>query len=138
LSLQERLIEKALPPGARVVKELGDGLMLWFDEAAGAVETCLDLQSEFERESASSGRPLWVRMGLHWGAPARRGGDLIGHDVNLASRIVNVAGPGEVVLSESAKGHAEAASHGITFEELGPVVLKGIPAPVVLFRAGRG
>ena len=30
LSLQERLVRNALPPGARIVKELGDGLLLWF------------------------------------------------------------------------------------------------------------
>ena len=137
LALQERLVEKALPPGARVVKELGDGLLLWFSDAATAVNTLLDLQAIFEDEAERNELPLWVRMGLHWGAPAQRRGDLIGHDVNLASRIVNVAAPGEVVVSEAAKRAAEGAARGVVFEELGPVILKGIPAPVPLFRAAR-
>ena len=64
LAVQERLVEAALPPGARVVKELGDGLLLWFPDACGAVETSLDLQDTFERESNESMLPLWVRIGV--------------------------------------------------------------------------
>jgi adenylate cyclase len=137
LAVQERIVQATLPPGSRLVKELGDGLLLWFDGAADAVNTCLDLQAAFESESAKSDFPLWVRMGLHWGAPFQRGADLIGHDVNLTSRIVNVAGPGELVLSEAAKTAAEDGCPNVAFEELGPVVLKGIPTPVPLFRASR-
>jgi adenylate cyclase len=137
LAVQERLVQAALPARARLVKELGDGLLLWFDTASDAVNTCLDLQEAFEEESMRSELPLWVRIGLHWGTPTERRGDLIGHDVNLTSRIVNVAGAGELVLSDAAKGAAESGCPGVTFEELGPVVLKGIPAPVALFRATR-
>ena len=43
LSLQERLVRDALPPGARIVKELGDGLLLWFPTALASLTTCLDL-----------------------------------------------------------------------------------------------
>ena len=43
--------------------------------------------------------PLWVRIGLHWGQQTVRRPDLVGHDVNVAARIVDVAGPGEVLLS---------------------------------------
>ncbi len=137
LSVQDRLVHEALPEGARIVKELGDGLLLWFSGAAGALITCLNLQEAFEEETARSGLPLWVRMGLHWGSPTERGRDLIGHDVNLASRIAAVAGPGEVLVSEQAMLAAAPDATGVSFEELGPVMLKGIPAPVALFRARR-
>jgi adenylate cyclase len=137
LTTQERIVRDALPLGSRLVKELGDGMLLWFGNCAEAVRTCLDLQAAFEKESSAGDVPLWVRIGLHWGTPTERRGDLIGHDVNLASRIVNVAGAGEVVVSEAAKAAAESECHDIAFEELGPVVLKGIPVPVPLFRATR-
>ena len=45
--------------------------------------------------------PLWVRAGLHWGRPSSRGDDLVGHDVNVAARIVDVAAPGELLCSGS-------------------------------------
>ena len=86
LSLQERIVRDALPPGARIVKELGDGLLLWFPTATASLTTCLDLQDSFERESQDPLLPLWVRIGLHWGRPAARGDDLVGHDINVTAR----------------------------------------------------
>jgi adenylate cyclase len=137
LTEQERIVRAALPSDARIVKELGDGLLLWFASCGDAVHTCLDLQTAFEGQSSDSDFPLWVRIGLHWGTPTERRGDLIGHDVNLASRVVNLAGPGEVVVSEAAKVAAEPECRDVAFDELGPVVLKGIPQPVRLFRVER-
>jgi len=67
LGTQERLVQNCLPDGARVVKELGDGLLLWFPDAAVALTTTLRLQEEFESESSVSELPLWVRIGVHGG-----------------------------------------------------------------------
>ena len=74
-------------------------------------------------------------MGIHWGCPYPRGDDLVGHDVNVAARIVGVAGPGEVLLSAAACEQVDERVAGVTLDELGPVVMKGIPEPVRLFRA---
>ena len=135
LSIQERLVRETLPSGARIVKELGDGLLLWFGDACEAVETSLRLQERFEHESMSSDLPLWVRCGMHSGQQTRRGEDLVGHDVNVAARIVDVAGPGEVLLSDATLQRVDGKLTGVSFEELGPVVMKGIPQPVRLYRA---
>ena len=135
LSLQERLVRAALPAEARIVKELGDGLLLWFSDACEALNTSLRLQQRFEAESAESELPLWVRVGMHSGRPTPRGEDLVGHDVNVASRVVDVAGPGEVLLSEATMAEVDDKLPDVTFEELGPVVMKGIPNPVRLYRA---
>ena len=125
----------ALPPGARIVKELGDGLMLWFDDVVEAVETGLALQCNFEsRVAASADFPLWVRIGIHWGSPVLRRGDLLGHDVNLASRICAFATPGETVISDAAWRALEGRLSNGRFDELGPVVMKGIPEPVPLYQ----
>ena len=137
LSAQERLVRKALPTGARIVKELGDGLLLWFPDACAALDTSLHLQQQFEKEAAEAMLPLGVRMGMHSGRQTRRGDDLIGHDVNLAARVVDVAGPGEVLLSDATRAEIESKLPDVSFEELGPVVMKGIPAPVPLYRALR-
>jgi adenylate cyclase len=135
LSSQERLVEEALPPGARVVKELGDGLLLWFPDALQALDTSLRLQQRFAEESTKSTAPLWVRMGIHSGRQTRRGTDLVGHDVNVASRVVDIAGPGEILLSEATRAEIDDRLPDVCFDELGPVVMKGIPAPVPLYRA---
>jgi adenylate cyclase len=136
LERKEKLVRDALPDTGRVVKELGDGLLLWFGDACDALQTCVGLQSRFERETTDD-LPLWVRMGLHWGRPRRRGDDIVGHDVNLAARIVELAGPGEVLCSVAAVVAAGEVP-GVCFEELGPVFVRGLDDPVALLRATPG
>lgn len=133
LERQEELVRRTLPGGARVVKELGDGLLLWFDEASAAITTCLGLQLAFENESDGD-LPMWVRIGMHWGCPRARGDDIIGRDVNLAARISELAAPGEVLCSEATAERAGAVP-GVEFERLGPVFVRGIADAVPLLRA---
>src|SRR4051812_15088835 len=150
LERQERMVRSALPASARVVKELGDGLLLWFDDPYEAIDTCLRLQREFdsvdegaydedttdEVEAGSRGVedvPLWVRIGVHWGSPRRRGDDIVGRDVNLAARIVDLAGPGEVLCSE-ATANVIGTRPDVGFEPLGPVFVRGISEPVPIVR----
>lgn len=135
LSTQERLVREELPEGARIVKELGDGLLLWFPDACDALRTILRLQERFEAESTETLLPLWVRAGMHSGRQSRRGDDLVGHDVNVAARVVDVAGPGEVLLSDATLQQISGRLPDVSFEELGPVMMKGIPDPVRLYRA---
>ena len=135
LATQSRLVDDALPPDARVVKELGDGLLLFFRDSAEAVLTGLDLQRTFEAESESTGLPLWIRVGMHAGTVRERGRDLVGHDVNVAARIVDVAGAGEVLVSDAVRLDAQSLLPAVEFVELGPVVMKGIPEPIRLWRA---
>jgi adenylate cyclase len=136
LEHQDRVVREMLPGDARVVKELGDGLLLWFPEAVGALDACLALSERFEEDVATD-VPILVRVGMHWGCPTRRGEDLVGHDVNVASRIVDVAGPGEVLLSEPVRELVDGRVEDLRLDELGPVVMKGIPDAVRLYRATR-
>lgn len=135
LSTQERLVRSCLPEHARIVKELGDGLLIWFADACEAVSTALRLQQLYEEESNETDVPLWVRAGVHTGRQTRRGEDLVGHDVNVASRVCDVAGPGEVLVSDATLDAVDAKLSDVEFEELGPVVMKGLPEPMRLYRA---
>ena len=55
--------------------------------------------------------------------------------MNVASRIVDAAGPGELLVSQATvEAIGDQAIHA-TFDAIGPVVMKGIPEPVRLFRA---
>jgi len=133
LERQELLVLRTLPESARIVKELGDGLLLWFDDASSAISTCLFLQQAFEEESDGD-MPMWVRIGMHWGCPRARGDDIVGRDVNLASRITDLAAPGEVLCSEATAAEAGDLP-GVEFEPLGPVYVKGFADPIPLVRA---
>jgi class 3 adenylate cyclase len=142
LERQERLVRAALPASARVVKELGDGLLLWFDDPRDALGTCLQLQCAFDTMNDAADEvdetdppevPLWVRIGIHWGCPRQRGDDIVGRDVNLAARIVDLAGPGEVLCSEETID-AMGDHGGFAFEPLGPVFVRGISEPVGIVR----
>jgi adenylate cyclase len=137
LGAQEQIVRDVLPDGARVVKELGDGLLLFLPDSDVAVSVCLALLDGFEQAADANEMPLWVRAGLHWGRPSARGDDLVGHDVNVAARIVDVAAPGELLCSGSMKDAAGCDEGAVEFVELGPVMMKGIPDPIDLYRVER-
>jgi adenylate cyclase len=136
LGAQDAIVRAALPASARVVKELGDGLLLFFPDSEVAVSACIAILEGFERAATTDEMPLWVRAGIHWGRPARRGEDLIGHDVNVAARIVDIAAPGELLCSGSMV-HAASSDDAFEYVELGPVMMKGIPDPIDLYRVER-
>lgn len=133
LERQEKVVRDALADCGRVVKELGDGLLLWFDDPRDAVRRCLQVLRTFEDDTVGD-VPLWVRVGMHFGCPRRRGDDIIGRDVNLASRIVDLAGPGEVLCSQATADEIGELP-GVQFEPLGPVFVRGIADAVPIVRA---
>src|SRR3989304_5214314 len=57
LALQERLVREEMDDRGRIVKELGDGLMLWFDDPCRAVPVALALPEGFDREAAPAELP---------------------------------------------------------------------------------
>jgi adenylate cyclase len=131
---QERIVRAALPPRSRVVKELGDGMLLWFECADEAITVSVELQASFDQPDDPI--PLWVRTGVHWGTPRWRGEDIIGRDVNLASRVAALAAPGEVLCTDAAVAQAGPLPD-INFVPLGAVYVKGVSEPVPVLRAER-
>jgi adenylate cyclase len=136
LDAKRSIVDALLPPDGRVVKELGDGLLIWVDDASSAVRFGRALQGALRDAVKQGPFPLWVRIGLHWGAPTRRGGDLIGHDVNTAARIVDQAGPGETLASDALLQRCGAIADGEGMEAapIGPVLLKGLSGAIWLYR----
>jgi len=132
LSVQESIVRGLLPVGARIVKELGDGLMIYFPDPCTAITTMLSVLEKFEAATDEEMLPLLVRVGAHWGSPSVRGDDLVGHDANVAARIVDVASPGELLVSDTLLDAADPIT--ADFSELGPVVMKGLVEPIPLFR----
>ncbi len=118
----------------RVVKELGDGLMIWFGSAAGGLESSVALMDVIE--SARGGRdfPLAVRMGLHFGEAIARGDDLVGQTINIAARVCDLAGPGELLVTENVVMALDDQDQKFDLKPIGPAVVKGVQEPIWLRR----
>lgn len=112
----------------RVVKLLGDGVLLRFDSAVAAIGAVLHLVAEVPK----SGLPP-AHAGIAAGRVVLRDGDVYGATVNLAARVAAHAGPGQVVVEEGAVVALPAGT--ARFEPLGRVELKGMPEPVSLWLA---
>ncbi|MCX7619724.1 MAG: hypothetical protein N2037_02630 [Acidimicrobiales bacterium] len=82
--------------GGRVVKMIGDEVMFMADDVRTGARLALDLAAAYREDEALSD----VRVGLASGRALERDGDVYGPVVNLASRIVAIAYPGSVVVSE--------------------------------------
>lgn len=136
LDLQAELIQMAIAGGpARLVKELGDGALLWFGDAGHALRSSVSLSTQLGADRLQRTMPLAMRMGLHHGSAVARGGDLVGHTVNVASRISALAGPGELLVSDDLVLATDGAHDGIRLEPVGPVPVRGVEQPIWLHRA---
>jgi adenylate cyclase len=116
--------------GGRPVKWLGDGVMFYFREPAGAVLAALEMA-----EGVASHDLPPAHVGLHAGPVVFQDGDYFGRTVNLAARIADYARPGEVVVSQEVVEAADGAP--VSFEEIGPVELKGVTGTLRLHTARR-
>ncbi len=130
LDLVERFVEsveETLPDDARVVKNIGDGVMIVGSDPAALVRWALAFQQE-------SSRPAPPRIGIHYGDAIYRDGDYYGGSVNLAARVVARAHGGQVLVTQSVY---EAMPKGaqVNFEPIGAVRLKGFAEPIELYAA---
>ena len=113
--------------GGRVLKWLGDGLMLTFPEPEAAVLACLEL---------AEAAPLPLRAGVHGGTVLLTGDDVIGRVVNLAARVTECAEAGQLVVTDHVR-IAVGDLRGVAFD--GPYTrrFKGIEAKVPVYLASR-
>ena len=113
--------------GGRVVKLIGDEAMFVIDDPAEASELALELATWFREDEELPE----VRVGLAAGPVVSHHGDYFGEVVNLAARLVKVAGVGEVFVSESV---AEKVGGRVAAEPAAAPRLKGYDADVAAFR----
>jgi adenylate cyclase len=130
LSFVEGFIEavtETLPDDARVVKTIGDEVMVVGQDVAALVDWAVGFEQLFTE------RPQ-PRIGIHTGPTLYRDGDYFGREVNLASRVVARARGGEVLVTDAVVQAVEGAEH-LDFEPIGQVKLKGFDEPRQLCRA---
>jgi adenylate cyclase len=129
VSAVERFIEAVevtLPDDARVVKTIGDEVMIVGSDASALVDWGVGFQS-----MVADRRPL-PRIGLHYGLTLYRDGDYYGREVNQASRVAARAAGGEVVVTRDV---VDLAGPHLEFERIGEVRLKGFTDATELFVA---
>ena len=118
-------VERTLPEDARVIKTIGDGVMIVGSDAAALTDWAVDFQrSQVER-------PL-PRIGLHSGYAIYREGDYYGRDINIAARVAARSAGGEVLVT---KAVVERAGSPLAFERIAEVRLKGFTEPTEIFLA---
>lgn len=119
--------------GGRLVKTIGDAVLLAFREPGEAVVACTELREKFAVAAGALNLPvLPLHFGLHSGEVVRdKDGDIFGGTVNLAARLQGVAHASEIVVSDTV---ASALNQGnFTLQPLGAKTLKNVPAPVSCF-----
>ena len=119
-------VENTLPDEARIVKTIGDEVMVVSNDAGGLADWAVGYQELVQNE-----RPL-PRIGMHFGEVVYRDGDYYGREVNLSARVVARAAGGEVLVTRPV---VDAAGPHLEFERIGEVKLKGFSEPTELFLA---
>jgi adenylate cyclase len=130
LSSVERFVERVtqtLPDDARVVKTIGDEVMVVGTDLDALVDWAVGFLATVEE------RPE-PRLGINYGSTLYRDGDYFGREVNLASRVVARARGGEVLVTDSVV-EAVSGALQLRFEPIGSVKLKGFEEPRQLCRA---
>ncbi len=109
----------------------GDGFLVRFGDPGTAVECAVHLQRDLEDGRSSGAFTPEVRVGIHAGEAIHEEDDLVGQVVNLASRVVDVAGPSEILVTEPVADHLPAMQPVI---DGGLHELRGHSHPRHLFR----
>jgi adenylate cyclase len=119
-------VERSLPASARVVKEIGDEVMVVGSDVVALTAWAVAFQA------GRAGRRPQSRIGLHVGEVLYRDGEYYGREVNLAARVAARAAGGEVLVTRAVD---EAAGRGLARERIGEVRLKGFTEATELFLA---
>jgi class 3 adenylate cyclase len=108
------------------VKTTGDGFLATFDATGRALRCATDILA------GANDIGLTLRAGVHTGEVEVRGGDIAGLAVTIAKRVCDLAEPGQLLVSETVRGHMVGA--GIQFLDQGEQELKGVPGAWKLYR----
>jgi class 3 adenylate cyclase len=144
LRLLRRVAQVAEPPfldaGGQIVKRMGDGIMVVFQDAVTAVRATIAAREAVKTVEVDGYTPR-VRAGIHTGRPQRIGGDWLGVDVNIAARVMERATRGGLIVSENTLQQipqSELEALGVTVKRVRRQVFtgrqSGVPADLVMYR----
>jgi class 3 adenylate cyclase len=115
--------------GGREIKVQGDGFMVAFGGVARALRCAGDMQRAFGNYSDQHlERPIQIHIGVHTGEAMEEDDDFLGHTVIVASRLADVAAPGEVLVSSLSALLVERTEE-FKFVDFREATLKGLSRP---------
>jgi adenylate cyclase len=120
-------VERSLPDDARVLKTIGDAVMVVGSDDVALADWAVAFQA------AHPERPM-PRIGIHSGEALYRDGDYFGRDVNIAARVSARSAGGEVLVTRPIVEHAGSR---LEFERIGEIKLKGFTTRTEIFVARR-
>ena len=97
---QFRLGRAAASCGGRLAKGTEDKVMVLVANPDGAADAASAMHLAMEKMPKAGGVKLSIGIGLHFGPVIQKGDDVFGDPVNLASRLCEQAGPGQIILTE--------------------------------------
>ena len=123
----------------RIVKTMGDGLLLEFPSIVAAVECAIAIQKTMAERNAETpeGKRIVYRIGVNLGDVLIEGDDILGDGVNIAARLEAICEPEGVLLSSTAYDHVRGKIDA-NFVDLGEKHLKNISRPVRVFAVKTG
>jgi len=129
------IAEQCESHGGRVVKMLGDGVLVVFLDARNAVAAVVEMQRIHSKRTtgAASGLQMPMRIGMASGEVEMVGDDCYGDAVNVASRLCDLCGPNQIWASAASLNFVEEAS-GVTFRTLGPIGIRGRAEPCSVYQ----
>lgn len=115
--------------GGRSLKNIGDGVLADFAEIGAAMSAACEMQQRVSDLPPVAGQRLAIRVGFHSGPVIEEAGDIFGDAVNLASRMADLARPGQIIATaETIERLAALARQGC--REMQPALVKGKTEPV--------
>jgi class 3 adenylate cyclase/YHS domain-containing protein len=122
------LASSVLVGDARIVKTIGDAVMIVTSDARQGLQIGLDLLHAVEREPHFPG----VRVGVHHGPVVERNGDVFGATVNVAARLTAHAHVGQLLTTAAIASLLVEFGH-LTTVALGATLLKNVAEPVNVY-----
>ena len=131
----ELIDPKIAEHGGRIVKLMGDGMLVEFASVVDAVRCAVEVQqamAERERDVPEDKR-IRYRVGINLGDIVIDGDDILGDGVNIAARLEAMAVSGGIVISRSARDQVRDRLD-LRLEDMGEHEVKNIARPVRMFR----
>jgi adenylate cyclase len=119
----------------RVVKLMGDGMLVEFGSAVDAVACAIEIQRGMTERNAAEAQDkrIELRIGINVGDIIIEGNDIFGDGVNIAARLEGIADPGGICLSRGAHDQVK-GKVDVVFEDGGEQQLKNIAEPMRVYR----
>jgi adenylate cyclase len=131
---KEVIEPKIVEYGGRLLRTMGDGLLVEFDSSVAAVRCAVDIQQTMAQHNAGIdvNERIQLRIGINTGDVIVDDRDIYGNSINIAARLEALAEPGGICITRGV--HDQMRGHpSLLFEDKGLCYVKNIDRPIHVF-----